>query len=237
MGAKPKKQDYQASASEKASASVGMAEKKNFEKYKVVMRAQRDQSLSTDPTRQLRSRANADTMQALTKNPTYNSTQALSQTGEVAQALQGQLNLAGAKGKKIENSLQTEALNQGRGLAANAQSGMSQAANMETSSALSRASNKQNVRNSRNAAAAQIGSALAFQGIKNMQTRGTKAGDGPTDTSGNRVQGPPAPVESRGSFFAPVNSSGQQALGFINRLNYTGTVNNPSNPFSPYRSG
>jgi hypothetical protein len=221
MGAKPKKQDYKASASEKASASVAVAEKKNFEKYKVVMRAQRDQSLSTDPTRQLRSRANADTMQALTKNPTYNSTQALSQTGEVAQALQGQLNLAGAKGKKIENSLQTEALNQGRGLAANA---------------LSRASNKQNVRNSRNAAAAQIGSALAFQGLENMQARGTKAGPAPTDTSGNRVQGPPAPVEARGSFFAPVNSQGQKALGFVNRVNYTGTVNNPSNPFSPYRS-
>ena len=233
MGAKPKKQDYKASASEKASASVAVAEKKNFEKYKVVMRAQRDQSLSTDPTRQLRSRANADTMQALTKNQSYASTQALTQAGETAQALQGQLNLAGAKGKKIENALQTEALNQGRGLAANAQAGMSQAANMETSSALSKASNKQNVRNSRNAAIAQVGSALAFQGLENMQTRGTAPAAGPPTAGPDGVK---PTQEVRGSFFSPVNSQGQKALGFVNRVNYTGTMNNPSNPFSPYRS-
>ena len=45
-----------------------------------------------------------------------------------------------------------------------------------------------------------------------------------------------APKTTKGSFFKPVNSQGQQALGFVNRLNHSGFLSNPNNPFSPYKS-
>ena len=235
MGGRTSAKDYQATEAERTSAGVAKAGYEDFKRlYGPLLRDMRDQSLSTDPTRQLRGRANADTMQALTKNPTYQGTQALTQSGETAQALTGQLGQASAKGKAIENTLQTNVLGTARGQAADAQSGMAQASNMATSNALNRAAAKQMTRNARNAAAAQVGTTLVAQGLSNMSTRGSKA---PTDGQGNRLAGPPQEV--RGSFFAPVNSQGQKALSIVNRANYSGTLSDPTNPFSPfaYKSG
>ena len=235
MGSRPSRSDFQATEAERASAGVAKAGYEDFKRlYGPLLRDMRDQSLSTDPTRQLRGRANADTMQALTKNPTYQGTQALTQSGETAQALTGQLGQASAKGKAIENTLQTNVLGTARGQAADAQSGMAQASNMATSNALNKAAATQMTRNARNAAAAQVGTTLVAQGLSNMSTRGSKA---PTDGQGNRLAGPPQEV--RGSFFAPVNSQGQKALSIVNRANYSGTLSDPTNPFSPfaYKSG
>lgn len=91
MGSKPKKSDYKASESEKMSASIAMADKQAFdEKYGPLLKNMRDQSKSDDPTRQLRGRANADTMQALTSDLSFRDTQELERSGEIANAALGQ---------------------------------------------------------------------------------------------------------------------------------------------------
>ena len=210
MGSGPKKQDYKPSEAEKVSAAVAKAEHDKFrELYAPLLRNMRDQSLSTDPTKQLRRRANADTMQALTTELDFRKTQDLESTSDTAGALIGQLNLAGTKGKQIENQAKTNVLGVARGQAGDAQSGLASASRLETGNLLNRAAAKQQVR---------------------MQTSGTQE-----VPQAEGYQGPPQTVTKKGSFFRPVNSQGQQALGFINRLNYSGTLNNPDNPFSPYK--
>ena len=75
MGSKPKQQDYEASEAEKASASVAMAEYQYFkQRYDPLLRQMRDKSMSEDIGSTLRGRANADTMQALTSQPSYQAT-------------------------------------------------------------------------------------------------------------------------------------------------------------------
>ena len=231
MGSGPKKQDYKPSEAEKVSAAVAKAEHDKFrELYAPLLRNMRDQSLSTDPTKQLRRRANADTMQALTTELDFRKTQDLESTSDTAGALIGQLNLAGTKGKQIENQAKTNVLGVARGQAGDAQSGLASASRLETGNLLNRAAAKQQVRMARNEAAGQIAGSLLAQGISNMQTSGTQE-----VPQAEGYQGPPQTETKKASFFRPVNSQGQQALGFINRLNYSGTLNNPDNPFSPYK--
>ena len=65
MGSKPKKQDYEPSDAERASASVAMAEYQYFkDKYDPLLQQARDESMSDDSVSKLRGRTNADTMQA-----------------------------------------------------------------------------------------------------------------------------------------------------------------------------
>lgn len=221
MGSKPKKSEFQASESEKMSASIAMADKEAFDrKYGPLLKNMRDQSKSDDPTRALRGRANADTMQALTSDLSYRNTQELERSGEIANAALGQLGQAGAKGAGIQNQLRTNVLGVARQQAADASSGLADAARMETSTALNKAQAKQMERNARNAAAAQIAGSALITGINNKRTKGVNA-------AGEEVQG---------SFFTPVNSAGQQALGIVNRMNQSGTIYDPSNPFSPFGS-
>ena len=104
MGSKPKKQEYEASAAEKASASVAMAEYKKFkQKYDPLLQKMRDKSMNEDPSTTLRGRANADTMQALTATPNYSLTQETNVPSEMSRALGGQLQVANVSGKDIEN--------------------------------------------------------------------------------------------------------------------------------------
>jgi hypothetical protein len=221
MGSKPKKQDYEASDAEKLTASVSLQLKEDFDrKYGELLKNMRDQSKSDDPTRALRGRANADTMQALTSDLSYRNTQELDRSGEIANAALGQLGQAGAKGAAIQNQLRTNVLGVAREQAADASSGLADAARMETSTQLNKAQAKQRERNARNAAAAQIAGSALITGINNKRTKGVNA-------AGEEVQG---------SFFTPVNSAGQQALGIVNRMNQSGTIYEPSNPFSPFGS-
>lgn len=199
MGSKPKKQDYQASSAEKASASVAMAEYQNFKKkYDPLLQEMRDKSLTEDVTTSLRGRANADTMQALTSQPTYQATQSNTRAGDMAQAYQGQLGIANTSGKDIQNKMQTNVLGTARGQAADAQTGMAAASRLGTSQALTRAAANQTVANSKMAAATQLGSAFVAQGLDNMSS-----GEG-------------------GTFFSPVDEGGKKVSGFKNRLGYSG---------------
>jgi hypothetical protein len=147
MGSKPKKQDYQASEAEKTSASVAMAERNYFkQKYDPLLRNMRDQSFSDDNRQNLRGRANADTMQALTKDTSFANTQRTGNAGLASNALLGQLGIAEKSAGEIKNTMQTGVLGTARGQAADAQTGMAQASRLATSDALNRAKNNNLVR-------------------------------------------------------------------------------------------
>jgi len=169
MSKKPKAQDYKPSESDKASASVAMAEYQFFkQKYDPLLQQMRDKSLSDDTTRTLRARAGADTMQALTSEPTFQQTQNIGSAGDLAQAYTGQLGLASEQGKKIQNQAQTNVLGISRKQAADAQSGMAQASRLDTSQALARAQAKQDVAQAKFNAAVKLGTTFAGQGMKNL---------------------------------------------------------------------
>jgi hypothetical protein len=122
----------------------------------------------------------------------------------MAQAVQGQLGQATKAGKQIQNQMQTNVLGTARGQAADAQTGMSQAARLSTSEALARAKAKNDVSLAKFNAAAQIGTAFVAQGLENANTKGA---DG-----------------AQGSFFRPVDSGGNEVKGFKNRLQYSGVI-------------
>lgn len=167
MGSSPKQADYQPSAAEKASASVALAEYRNFKKkYDPLLQQMRDQSKTNDVTNTLRGRANADTMQALTKNTSYQNTQANDISSDMSKAYQGQLGVANRSGKDIQNKMQTSVLGTARGQAADAQTGMAQASRLGTSQALARAKAKQEVRLAKDKALGQVASAAMVYGAE-----------------------------------------------------------------------
>ena len=161
MGCGPKKSDYKASPAEQASAAVGMAEKKFFNaQYGPLLRKMRDKAGSDDNKNNLRARANADTMQALTSQPNAQGVlRGDDSAGGVATGLLGQLGVADKSGLRLQNTMATGVLGTARGQAANAQTGMAKAANLETSALLQRAKDKQNVANAKFNAVGQLAGA------------------------------------------------------------------------------
>jgi len=126
------------------------------------------------------------------------------------------LGIANKSGLDIKNKMQTSVLGTARGQAADAQTGMAQAANLATSQALTRAKAKQQVADAKMTAAGQVAGAALMQGMQNKATSGTKEGAMP-----DGQMGPGAPETVTGSFFNPVNDAGQSVTGFGNRLGYT----------------
>lgn len=174
MGSKPKAQDYKPTESEKASASVALAEYRNFKKkYDPLLQQMRDKSMQEDVSGTLRARANADTMQALTSDSSYQQTQANDLSSDMSKAYQGQLGIANTQAKDISNKMRTNVLGTARGQAADAQTGMAQASRLATSEALTRAKAKQEVAEAKFDSAVQIGSSMGQQGAKNIQGGGT----------------------------------------------------------------
>ena len=229
MGSKPKASEYKASPAEQASAAVALAENNYFkEKYDPLLQKARDDSRTDDSGTILRGRANADTMQTLAGNASYDRAATGDAGGAEAQAYQAQLGLADKAGKDIKNTKQLGVLGTARGQVADAQSGMGAAANMGASKVLNDAAAKQQVRSAKTAALGQIGTAVIMQGAKNMKTSSPvmKAnGDGQVTKDG-------IGVTKKGSFFSPVNEvTGEKISGFGNRLGYTGFSN--TNPFGP----
>ena len=206
MGARPKSQDYQASAAEQASASTAMAEYQYFkQKYDPLLQQMRDQSLTADVQSGLRGRAGADAMQALTAQPSYQQTQSPTLAGDLAQAYQGQLGVANVAAKDIQNKMQTNVLGTARGQAADAQSGMAQASRLATSEALTRARANQEVAQAKVSAAGQVAGTLLGQGLENMSTRGGTA----------------SPNQFSGTFFTPVDAAGNRMSSPGSRLGFS----------------
>lgn len=217
MGSKPKQKDYEAPEGEKASASVAMAEYKYFkEKYDPLLQKMRDDSLTDKVDKKLRGRANADTMQALTTGPLARQSLTGQGAEDLATGYQGQLGAADKAAEEIRNQQQMNVLGTARGQASDAQSGMAQAANLSTSEALSRAKNKQAVANAKMTAVGQVAGAALSQGLSNMGTKGTKKVNVGTAKFPEMKE-----VTTQGSFFSPVDDSGNKVSGFGNRLGYS----------------
>ena len=194
MGCGPDKQDFEPSEADKASASVALAEYQYFkQKYDLLLQKMRDKSMAEDPASRLRGRASADVMQALISDPNYRSTQLSDLPSDMNKALQGQQQQATAAGKGIQNTMRTNVLGTARGQAADAQTGMAQAARLGTSKALASAALQQE-RDARLGAASQLIFAAGAQGMDNLA--------------------------SGGSFFTPAGADGKPITGFMNRYKY-----------------
>ena len=167
MGSSPKKQDYQAGESEKASANVALQQYAKWkQKIDPLLQQMRDASKSEDSTNKLRGRANADTMQSSPMELSYANTQVSDIASDQSKALQGQLGIASASGKNIQNQMKSNVLGIASNQAADAQSGMAQASRLATSEALTRAQAKQTKRSARNAALGEIAGATMVLGAK-----------------------------------------------------------------------
>jgi hypothetical protein len=229
MSTKPKKSEYKASAAEKASAAVAMAEHKYFkEKYDPLLQKERDASLKDDSARILKGRANADTMQTLAGSANYDRAAQGSSGGDEAQAYQAQLGQAATMGLDIKNKRQLAVLGTARGQQADASGFMSSAANMGASRVLTKAAAKQTVRSAKTKALGEIGTSLIMQGAKNKSSKRAITNK---DADGNQVPQMDAggnQMFERGSFFTPMSSSGS-VTGFGNRLNHSGYMN--TNPW------
>lgn len=211
MGSKPKAQDYKPSDSEKASAAVAMAEHKYFKKkYDPLLQKMRDASKTDDSADVLRGRANADTMQTLAGKANYQAAASGDAGGDMAKAYQAQLGQADKAGLQIKNNMQLGVLGTARGQAADAQTGMAQAANLGASKVLTQAKAKQDVKSAKNAALGQLATAVVMQGGENMKssapatnTNGTPIMKG---TGANATQ-----ATTQGSFFKNANNPGMMA--------------------------
>lgn len=219
MGDSPNREDYKPSAAEKASAAVAMAEHKYFkQKYDPLLQKMRDASKTDDSADVLRGRANADTMQTLAGNASYDRAATAASGGAEAQAYQAQLAQADKAGLDIKNNMQLGVLGTARGQAADATAGMAAAGNMGASKVLSQAKAKQDVRQAKMGALGQVATSLVMQGAKNMKTGGgpeLDAEDNPVMKDGKPVMKP------SGSFFRPRDSSGNSVSGFGARLGHT----------------
>jgi hypothetical protein len=215
MGSQPKKDDYQATAQEKALASVGQAQyQKKVALYDPLLRDMRDKSLSTDVSTSLRSRASADTAQALTKNMNYGlaTKTAVSAPGDYASALSGQLGVADSSAKNIKNQMQTSVLGTANGQAADALTGMGKASRIATSNQLNTAKNNQTIAQAKLDAAVGIATTAVGAGLGNMSTTGVKEGakNGMTGVSDQKV---------KGTFFTSVNKDGSKNDTFGKKWN------------------
>jgi hypothetical protein len=220
MGSKPKKSEYQPSAAEKASAAVAMAENKYFkQKYDPLLQKMRDASKTDDTADVLRGRANADTMQTLAGNASYDRAANAASGGDEAQAYQAQLGQADKAGLEVKNNMQLGVLGTARGQAADATTGMTAAANMGASRVLTQAKAKQTVRSAKSAAAAQVATSLVMQGAKNMQTSAGAQNPNGTPIMTKGADGKEGPQKiNKGSFFSPVGEDGNKVSGFRSRL-------------------
>lgn len=154
MGKGPDK--IEPSEAEKTSAGVAKAEYDRFKRlYDPLLQKMRDKSMTEDYKSTLRSRANADTQQALAGGG-FRETQRIDAAGQRAAAMQGQLGQATAAAKGIENRMKTGVLGTARGQAAEAQTGLAQASRLGTSQALERARAEQQVASAKFRAGGQL---------------------------------------------------------------------------------
>lgn len=143
MGKGPDK--IEPSEAEKTSAGVAKAEYDRFKRlYDPLLQQMRDKSMTEDYKSTLRSRANADTQQALAGGG-FQETQRIDAAGQRAAAMQGQLGKATTAAKEIENRMKTGVLGTSRKQAAEGKIGLAQASRLGTSQALERARGEQQV--------------------------------------------------------------------------------------------
>lgn len=163
------KSDYQASASEKASAQVATSRYADWKnKYSPLLQKQAVDSQTDAVKTTLRGRANADTMQKLSPAlGSYDGAQSTTMAGDAAKAVTGQLGAADKSALKYKNAIGIDTLAKSQQIAGTAAEGIAQAARIGVSSQLARAQANQEVATSKWNAVAKIGSAFAGQAIEN----------------------------------------------------------------------
>ncbi len=190
---KPKK--TKASEQEKALASVSLAEKNYFrEKYLPKLKELRDRSSTENYQGVATGRAQADTMQALSR-PSLQATQAVDTAANMASAAGAQALQGRSQGLVAQRGDQVNVLKNARGMQADAQQGLSRAARIESTKQLQFARAKQARRNA-NVGAFQN---VAVSGIKKIQDLG-----GFGKVFGQEEEDPNAPQDENkpvGSFY------------------------------------
>jgi hypothetical protein len=175
MAKSPKKEEYKASESEKANASIAAAEQDYFqETYAPLLRQMRDKASGAQDkyTDVLQDRAQADSMQALTGGrPNLAVVQGVDYAANMASGAVGQQLQARMKGKDIATNMQANVLGTARGQQSDAATGLGAASRMATSSLLSAARDKQSVRSARaGALASTAGTFLGQMGENSADT-------------------------------------------------------------------
>lgn len=164
---KTKKADYKPSEAEKANASVAVSRNQRFKSlYGDLLLQMRDKTQSEDPVNIARTRANADVAQALTKKPSLRAVNNPDQASTVAQAYQGQLGQATAKGNEIMNKRQSGVLAVANKQEADTTAGMSLISRLGTSEALARAKADTLVDTAKSQALGEVGGAATLYGLQ-----------------------------------------------------------------------
>ena len=144
MGSKPKPQQYQPSETEKIQAAVAQADARFFERnYDSLLKDMRDEAKSNEVSRIARTRAGADSMQALTGGGLdYGNISGVDTSANIASGAISNLLSANVTAKNIQNKAKSNVIGTARGQAADAGSGLAQASKLARSEGLSAASNR-----------------------------------------------------------------------------------------------
>lgn len=148
MSSKPKQSEFAASEQEQALASTSLAEKKYFQdKYLPKLTELRDRSSTENYQGVAQGRAQADTMQALSGRPSLKAARSVDAMADLASASTAQQGQARFQGLAAQRGDQVNVLKNARGMQADAQSGLSKAAKIQSTKQLQFAQAKQNRRN------------------------------------------------------------------------------------------
>ena len=164
--------NYQASEAEKANAEVGMSEYQRFKQaYAPVLKNQMVRTQTDDASKVARRTANADAMQATTKDLSLGKVENPNYPGAVADVVTGQLGVANKAARQYQNEQGANVLARARQQVGTAQEGMSMLSRLGTSEALTRARAKEEVAQAKINAATQIGSTLVSTGMENLSQK------------------------------------------------------------------
>lgn len=174
MSNKPKSQDYKPSEAEKTQAAVSKAEKDYFDqKYGPLLREMRDLADKEDFSATAKGRAQADTMQALTSRPSIQAARSVDSAANLASAAGSQQAQADFQALQAKRQRQVGVLGTARGQAADATTGLSRAAQIQSTKDLEFAKARQQERDARFAAGLKIATTGIQQAMANQQGGGT----------------------------------------------------------------
>jgi hypothetical protein len=172
MGKGTSSADYKASPAELANAQVAQSEYQKFKTSYAPLLKKRAVDTQTDAIKTtLRGRANADTMQTLTKT-SLPAAEDPNTAGNVADGLTGQLGEANQVARTYQNNMGADTLAKARRQTGYAQEGLAQVSRLGTSAALARAQAKDAVAQAKWNAIAEVGSAYVGEGLENLSETG-----------------------------------------------------------------
>jgi len=172
MSSKPPKSDFQATEAEKIQAKVAKAEKDYFNQtYSPLLREMRDISMKENYGDYAAGRAQADTMQALTK-PSLAAAKSVDAQADLLSAAVGQQTQARSQGLAAQRNRQVGVLATARGQQADATTGLANVARIESSENLQQAKRRQMMRESRQSAGFQLAGTFTTQGMANKAKTG-----------------------------------------------------------------